>query len=418
MRRKQKYPTHNDARRAYGIRDVDDSSDVYMTRDATHLKKRFVERLLNGFMSRSTLILRTCLRKTSISSIPYSRSSFFTMSSAVKAAQTTLSQNLGGTAHNLAAESRQFKLEETPDQTGKVAVITGGSEGIGYGCVHTLLTKNISKIFILSISENVIADSVQAIKEELGEELGDRMRWIQLDLSNWKQIPQVASQISNETNRIDILINNAARGIMTYQLTDQVVDRHMAVNHIGHVILTSHLLPKIKDTASKGSTVRISNQASNAHEQAPKDTKFASLEELNTDLGPMPLYGRAKLANILYSRYLHRHLHKENNNILINSTHPGVVDTAMSTRDIMEPYPRLGHLMKDVMSPFKKDQFEGCVSTVYAATAVEKSGMYICPPADPEPGSELARNDELGEQLMKLTREIVKEKTREELKDY
>ena len=342
------------------------------------------------------------------------------MSSAVKAVQTTLSQNLGGAAHNLAAESRQFKLEETPDQTGKVAVVTGGSEGIGYGCVHTLLTKNISKVFIISVSENVIADSVQVIKEELGEEFGDRMRWIQLDLSNWKQIPQVASHIINETDRIDILVNNAARGIMTYQLTDQGVDRHMAVNHIGHVILTSHLLPKIKDTASKGSTVRISNQASNAHEQAPKDTKFASLEELNTDLGPMPLYGRAKLANILYSRYLHRHLHKENQNknILINSTHPGVVETAMSTRDIMEPYPRAGHLMKDVLSPFKKDQFEGCVSTVYAATTVEKSGMYICPPADPEPGSELARNDELGEQLMKLTREIVKEKTGEELKDY
>lgn len=342
------------------------------------------------------------------------------MSSAVKAAQTTLSQNLGGVAHNLAPDSRKFALEDTPDQSGKVAVITGGSEGIGYGAVHTLLSKDIAKVFILSVSANVIADSVEAIKEELGEEISNRMRWIQLDLSDWKQIPKVAEQISNETGRIDILINNAARGIMTYELTDLGVDRHMAVNHIGHVILTSHLLPTLKDTASKGNTVRISNQASNAHEQAPKDTKFASLEELNTDIGPMPLYGRAKLASILYSRYLHRHLHKENQNpnILINSTHPGVVDTAMSTRDIMEPYPRLGHLMKDVMSPFKKDQFEGCVSTVYAATAVEKSGMYICPPADPEPGSELARNNELGEQLMKLTREIVKEKTGEELKDY
>lgn len=340
------------------------------------------------------------------------------MSSAIKAAQTTLSQNLGGPAHNLAADSRKFSLDETPDQSGKVAVVTGGSQGIGYGIVHTLLRKNIAKVFILSGTESVIADSVQAIKEEFGEEFGDRMRWIQLDLADWKKIPEVASQISNETDRIDILVNNAARGIMTYQLTDMGVDRHMAVNHIGHVILTSHLLPKIKDTASKGNTVRISNQASNAHEQAPKDTKFASLEELNTDLGPMPLYGRSKLAAIMYSRYLHRHLHKANNNILINSTHPGVVETTMSTRDIMEPYPRLGHLMKDVMSPFKKDQFEGCVSTVYAVTAVEKSGMYICPPADPEPGSELARNDELGEQLMKLTREIVAEKTDEELKDY
>ena len=46
----------------------------------------------------------------------------------------------------------------------------------------------------------------------------------------------------------------------------------------------------------------------------------------------------------------------------------------------------------------------------YAATATEKSGEYICPPADPESGSDLAQDEELGEQLMKLTREIVTEK--------
>ena len=332
------------------------------------------------------------------------------MSSAVKAAQTTLSQNLGGPAHNTAPDRAKFDLADTPDQSGKVAVVTGGSEGIGYGAVHTLLDKNIAKVFILSGRQDVIDGSIASIKEEMGEDKANRMKWIQCDLSDWKRVTEVASQIRNETDRIDTLINNAARGIMTFELTDLGIDRHIAVNHIGHVILTSHLLPLLKDTASKHGTVRISNQASNAHEQAPKDTKFESLEELNTDLGPMPLYGRAKLAVILYSRYLHRHLHKEHPNILINATHPGIVETTMSTRDIMEPYPMLGHLMKDVMAPFKKDQFEGAVSTVYAATAVEKSGMYICPPADPEPGSELSRNVELGEQLMRLMREIVQEK--------
>ena len=61
----------------------------------------------------------------------------------------------------------------------------------------------------------------------------------------------------------------------------------------------------------------------------------------------------------------------------------------------------------------------------YATTVTEKSGEYICPPADPESGSELAQNEELGEQLMKLTREIVQEKTKADsvdkgcpMKDY
>ena len=345
------------------------------------------------------------------------------MASAVKAAQTTLSQNLGGPAHDLAPDRAKFSLADTPDQSGKVAVVTGGSEGIGYGAVHTLLGKNIAKVFILSGREDVINQSIESIKQEMGEDKASRMKWIQCDLSDWKRVTEVASQIRNETDRIDILINNAARGIMTFELTDLGVDRHISVNVIGHVVLTSHLLPLLKDTASKHGTVRISCQGSNAHEQAPKDTAFASLEELNTDLGPMVLYGRAKLAVILYSRYLHLHLNKEHPKILINATHPGIVETTMSTRDIMEPYPILGHMMKDVMAPFKKHQFEGAVSTVYAATAVEKSGMYICPPADPEPGSALSRDAELGEQLMRLTREVVREKMGDALgscplKDY
>lgn len=68
--------------------------------------------------------------------------------------------------------------------------------------------------------------------------------------------------------------------------------------------------------------------------------------------------------------------------------------------------------MKYLAAPIKKDQFEGALSTLFAATVTEKSGEYVCPPANIEEGSELARDDALGEQLMKLTRETVMEKTR------
>lgn len=284
------------------------------------------------------------------------------MSSIINAAQTTLSQNLGGIAHQAAPAGARFTLDDVPDQSGKVAVVTGGSEGIGYGIVHTLLSKNISKVFILSLSPDVIDQSIAAIKEEMGQATADKMNWLQCDMGDWNKIPGIARQITEGTDRLDILINNAARGIMTYQETELGVDRHMAVNHIGPTILTSHLLSLLKKTAEQGHTVRISNQASNAHEMSPKDLKFASLDELNQDVGPMPLYGRSKLATILYSRYLTRHLNSQYPKILINATHPGVVETTMSTRDILEPYPMAGHLMKDAMKPFKKDQFEGALS--------------------------------------------------------
>ena len=186
----------------------------------------------------------------------------------------------------------------------------------------------------------------------------------------------------------------------------------MALNHFAHVILTSHLLPLLKSTADAGHTVRISNQASNAHQSAPSSTKFASLDELNTDLGPNGQYGRSKLANILYSRYLDRHLTSQHPRILVNATHPGFVDTSQSKRDIHEPYPLLGYGMSVGMAPLKKDIMQGCVSTVFVATKTEKSGQYICPPAVPESGNDKAQDEALGEQLMKLTVEVVQEKTR------
>lgn len=151
-------------------------------------------------------------------------------------------------------------------------------------------------------------------------------------------------------------------------------------------------------------------QASNAHQNAPKDTDFASLESINQDVGPVGQYGRAKLANILYAKCLARHLSKEYPKILSNATHPGVVSTAMSKREIHEPYPLAGYGMSVAMEAFKKDQFEGALSTLYAATVVDSSGSYICPPAAFEDGSDLARNEELSEQLMKLTRDVLKEK--------
>lgn len=328
------------------------------------------------------------------------------------AVRNTIAENFGGKAHDLAKPEHRFSLDETPDQTGKVGVITGGSEGIGYGAGFTLLKHNLSKLFILSVAKEKIDGALADIKEKLGQEKADRVVWIPCELSDWKAVSEAAQKIEDQTKRIDVLILNSARGVMTYQVTEDTnLDRHMAVNHFGHVILTSHLLPILKSTASATSTVRISLQSSNAHELAPKDTKFASIDEMNQDFGPNGQYGRSKLANLLYARYLARHLTQgKYPQILANATHPGFVETKMSVEDVHEAFPVLGYGMSAVMKPLKKDQWDGCVSTVFAATKIETSGDYICPPAIPEPGSALARDDKLGEQLMKFTQEVLAEK--------
>ncbi|KAI0489793.1 retinol dehydrogenase 12 [Xylaria cf. heliscus] len=277
----------------------------------------------------------------------------------------------------------------------------------------TLLKHNIAKVYILSTSKEVVKGAKEAMTKELGRAAAERTKWLQCDLSDWKKTKKVAEEIKRNVDRLDILVNNAGRGIMPYQLTDYGVDRSMAVNHMGHVVLTSHLLPLMKETAKKGNIVRIVNQASNAHQQVPNDTKFDSLEELNRDLGPSQQYGRSKLANILYSRYFTNKVTKAGHpNIRMNSTHPGFVSTKMSTQDILEPFPLGGYAMTTGMEPFKKNQFEGAKPAMFAATVTNDSGQYICPPAVPESGSKLAQDDLLAERLMMLTRQVVMEKTK------
>ncbi|KAI1081664.1 retinol dehydrogenase 12 [Whalleya microplaca] len=330
--------------------------------------------------------------------------------------KNTIGENFGGMANNLS--THQFSLDDVPDLTGKVAVVTGGSEGIGYGCTYTLLKHNIAKVYILSVSGEVVRGAKEAIEKELGNEAADRTTWMQCDLADWKRVKDVAEEIKRDTDRLDILINNAARGIMTYQLTDYGIDRHMAVNHMGHVVLTSHLLPLMKETAEKGNIVHISNQASNAHQAAPSDTKFASVEELNRDLGPNAQYGRSKLANILYARYFTRKVTNAGHpNVIMNATHPGFVSTKMSKEDIHEAFPIGGYAMSVGFEPFKKDQFEGAVPTMFATTYTKESGQYICPPAVPEMGSKLSQDETLADRLMELTRKIVMEKTKLESVD-
>jgi len=101
--------------------------------------------------------------------------------------------------------------------------------GIGYGFTYTLLNNDIKKLYILSLSQEVVDGALKAIAEELGQDKADRTKWIYCDLTDWESIPAIAKQITDDTDRIDILFNNAGRGVMTYQLTDYGVDRHMAL---------------------------------------------------------------------------------------------------------------------------------------------------------------------------------------------
>ncbi|KEP47220.1 putative oxidoreductase bli-4 [Rhizoctonia solani 123E] len=330
----------------------------------------------------------------------------------------TIAENFGiPGAHQLAKPEHQFTLDDVPDLTGKVAIVTGGSEGVGLASATTLLKHGVSKLFVLSPNPDHAKKAIELFEKELSASITDRVTWVPCDLSDWSQTQTVANMIASQIDRLDILLHIAGRGVMTAQRNKDDIDLHMALNHFGPVVLTGTLLPLLKRTAESGATVRIATAGSNLHQSAPKETKFADIAELNTDYGPNSQYARSKLAAILYARYLARHLSVSHPRILINSFHPGIVDTRQSNQHIHEPYPILGW-GNNALYPLKKDIWDGAVSVMYVATKTENTGQYICPPAIPEAGSDFARDDALGEQLMVLTQQVLKSKAQIELPFY
>lgn len=127
--------------------------------------------------------------------------------------KNTIAENITG-AHGLGEST--FSLEEVPDLSGKVAVVTGGSEGVGYGCTHTLLSKNISKLFVTSRREEKGEAALEAIEEELGPEARKKVVYIQVDQSDWNDAARAAKEIASQTDRIDILINNVIKSGLVF----------------------------------------------------------------------------------------------------------------------------------------------------------------------------------------------------------
>lgn len=154
--------------------------------------------------------------------------------------------------------------------------------------------------------------------------------------------------------------------------------------------------------------------ASNLHESTPSETEFSTLEEINRDYGPNAQYARSKLATLLHAKWLNKELSSAHPNLIVNAVHPGIVDTAQTNVHIHEAYPLMGYGMSVGLKAFRKTQFQGCVSCMYAATTAEKGGQYIAPPKVVEKGSDKANDMELADRLMRLTAEIVESKTRKE----
>lgn len=298
--------------------------------------------------------------------------------------------------------------------------MTGGTSGIGYGITAHILQHNPSKIYILSNKKEHFDTTISSLAE-----YGDttKVHWKQCDLEDLKQTLSVAQELKKELPRLDALVCNAGLGVGVYNESVDGIDTHFQVNHLSQMLLAMVLLPVLQQTAES----RLVVQSSEIHRGPPSDCSFASLAEINTDIGPTYLYARSKLAQILFVRRLVKLLDQPAKNatgqlvaghsgtVYINATHPGAVSTDQP-KQAEDAYGTLGKIGVALMRPLMSDPVkQGCKSALFAATGqevVEKGirGQYIVPDKKVSEVSSKGQDEALAERLWVLSETLLEEK--------
>lgn len=203
-----------------------------------------------------------------------------------------------------------------PDLTGRLAVVTGGSDGIGTVIATRLAAAGAD--VLLPVRSGKKGDA--ALRRIRAAVDGARVSTRSLDLSSLESVAALGATLASEGRPIDLLINNA--GVMrppTRQVTRDGFELQWGTNHLGHFALTLHLLPLLR-----AGRARVTHQTSIA-------ARSGSLawDDLNNEraYNAMKAYLASKIAVGLFARELDARSRAEGWGITSNLSHPGVSPT-------------------------------------------------------------------------------------------
>ena len=204
----------------------------------------------------------------------------------------------------------------------KTVVITGANDGIGYETAHQLARKG-ARIIIVCRNEQKASAAVERIKSETDNL---EIEFVLADLLSRHSIQDAAGKIRQRTDRVDVLINNAGATFTNFELTEDGLEKTIAINHFAYFLLTGLLLDLIK----KSDYARIVNVASDSHYRG--SINFESFKK-NEGYFIMKAYGQSKLANVLFTFELAERL--KETHITVNCLHPGTIKTNIGSKPAM-----------------------------------------------------------------------------------
>jgi NAD(P)-dependent dehydrogenase (short-subunit alcohol dehydrogenase family) len=237
-----------------------------------------------------------------------------------------------------------FSVADIPDLTGRRAIVTGASSGIGRATARALASAGAR--VVLAVRD---LDRGRAVADALPGQTEVRP----LDLASLASVRAFAAAW---TGPVDLLINNA--GVMAPPLTytPDGFELQLGTNHLGHFALTNLLLERI--------TGRVVTVSSTGHRWGQID-----FDDLNWERKPYNAwraYGQSKLANLLFTSELQRRLIAAGSSVLATAAHPGYAATNLQFHS--------GNRWMDMLSSvgnrvIAQDAAGGALPTLYAAVA-------------------------------------------------
>jgi NAD(P)-dependent dehydrogenase (short-subunit alcohol dehydrogenase family) len=210
---------------------------------------------------------------------------------------------------------------DIPNLDGKVIIVTGSNCGIGYETAKEFARKGARTILACRSLEKA-QEAADLIKQEI---IDAQVEIMLLDLDSLASVREFAQAFKSRYDRLDILVNNAGIMWVPYGKTEDGFERHFGVNHLGHFALTGLLIDVLLKTPGS----RVVTVSSVGHRTGTMD-----FDDLMYEGGKgyrrQQVYGRSKLANLLFTYELQRRFEAMNADVIATAAHPGGSNTNLA----------------------------------------------------------------------------------------
>jgi NAD(P)-dependent dehydrogenase (short-subunit alcohol dehydrogenase family) len=248
---------------------------------------------------------------------------------------------------------------DIPDQTGRLAVVTGSNTGLGLATAEALAGAGAEVVMAV---RNL--DKGEAARAQILDTHPDAKILLQpLDLASLDSVRTAADELLAHHDHLDLLINNAGLMYSKWQTTSDGFEMQMGVNHLGHFALTNLLLDRMM--ATEGS--RVVNLSSVGHRI--KSTLDPAAMMSGEKYDRIAAYGRSKLANLLFTYELQRRLTAAASTTAALVAHPGVSATELGRES-----PGVVQLSIKLGKPFLQSAAKGALPQLRAATDPDAVG--------------------------------------------